>query len=293
MEKAISKAAVLIEAMPYIQRFRDKVVVIKFGGNAMDDKIITDNVLKDIVFMELVGMKPVLVHGGGRAISEEMKKAGKEPVFSGGLRVTDLETIKIVERTLFDAVNKELVSSIKKIGGRAKSISGNKDRIIHAGKKRFFDAENPEKEINLGYVGEVKKVNPAKIRKICGSDMIPVIAPLGYGKKGEVFNINADHAAADIASALKAEKLVFLTNVKGVMVNRGEEEHLIPSINVVEIEKLKTSRVITGGMLPKVDSCIHAVRSGVRKTHIIDVKIQHSLLLEIFTDKGIGTEIII
>ncbi|MBN2190932.1 MAG: acetylglutamate kinase [Candidatus Aureabacteria bacterium] len=293
MEKAISKAAVLIEAMPYIQRFRDKVVVIKFGGNAMSDKAINDNVLRDIVFMELVGMKPVLVHGGGSAISEEMKKAGKEPVFSNGLRVTDIETIRIVEKTLFGSVNRELVNSVKKFGGRAKPVSGNRDRIVNAAKKRFFDPENPDKEIDLGYVGEVKKVNPAKIIKICDAGVIPVIAPLGYGKKGEIFNINADHAAAEIAAALKAEKLVFLTNVKGIMVNRGEEEYLIPSINVREIEKLKKSKVITGGMLPKVDSCIHAVKEGVHKTHIIDVKIQHSLLLEIFTDKGIGTEIII
>ncbi len=294
MEKAISKAAVLIEAMPYIQRFRDKVVVIKFGGNAMSDKAINNNVLRDIVFMELVGMKPVLVHGGGSAISKEMKKVGKEPVFSSGLRVTDLETIRIVEKTLFESVNKELVILVKKFGGRAKPVSGNRDRIINAAKKRFYDPENPGKEINLGYVGEVKKVNPAKIRKICDEGVIPVIAPLGYGKKGEVFNINADHAAAEIAAALKAEKLVFLTNVKGVMVNRGDDEaYLIPSINVREIEKLKMSKVITGGMLPKVDSCIHAVKSGVHKTHVIDVKIQHSLLLEIFTDKGIGTEIIV
>ncbi len=294
MKEAISKAAVLIEAMPYIQEFRDKIVVIKFGGSAMSDGEITRNVLRDIVLMELVGMRPVLIHGGGSAISEEMKKKGKKPVFAHGLRVTDGETIKIVQKTLFEVVNKKLVKIIAEFGGMAESLSGEKDKIIEAKKKKVFDPWNPEKEIDMGFAGDVEKAHVARLKDICSDGKIPVIAPLGYNKKDETFNVNADHAAAEIAAALKAEKMVFLTNVKGIMGKREDkEDYLIPSITVKEIEKLKQKKVITGGMLPKVESCVHAVKSGVHKTHIIDAKIQHSLLLEIFTDKGIGTEILV
>ena len=294
MKEAISKASVLIEAMPYIQEFRDKIVVIKFGGSAMLDKGITRNVLRDIVLMELVGMQPVLIHGGGNAISEEMKKKGKKPVFAHGLRVTDEETIKIVQKTLFEVVNKKLVKIIGEFGGMAESLSGKKDKIIEAKKKKVFDSGNPEREIDMGFAGDVEKAHVARLKSICSGGKIPVIAPLGYNKKDETFNVNADHAAAEIAAALKAEKMVFLTNVRGIMVKReDEEEYLIPSITVGEIEELKKNKVITGGMLPKVESCVHAVKSGVHKTHIIDAKIQHSLLLEIFTDKGIGTEILV
>ncbi len=282
MKEAIKKAKVLMEALPYIKSFYDKTVVIKYGGSAMIDEKLKKSVIQDIIFMEYVGMHPVVVHGGGTQISELMKKLGKKPEFIKGLRVTDKETAEIVEMVLDGKINSEIVKLINENGGNAAGLSGKDGNLIKA--KKLLG----EKGEDMGYVGEVESINPGIIDVLGKQDFIPVISPIGAGRDGHTYNMNADLVAGEIASALKAHKLVLLTDVKGIY--KGET--LLPTLKVKDAKKLIEKGVIETGMIPKVKACITALKAGVAKTHIIDGRIPHSLLLEIYTDKGIGTEIV-
>ncbi len=285
MEEMIRKADVLIEALPYIQSFYDKTIVIKYGGAAMTDTAIRRNVLEDIVFTSYVGMRPVLVHGGGPYISKRIEDLGKEVKFVNGYRVTDEETIEIVEEEL-TKINREIVREIISLGGSAISLSGKDDHLIEVKKHADIDG------IDIGFVGEVTKINGDVIQKMITSDIIPVISPLGIGKDGFTYNVNADQASAEIARSMGALKLVLLTNVRGILKDMKDPDSLVSHVNLAEINALLESKVLTGGMIPKVKACLRALDRGVKKTHIIDGKIPHGILLEIFTDKGIGTEIV-
>ena len=285
MEESIKKADVLIEALPYIQNFYDKTVVIKYGGAVLTDTVIRRNVLEDIVFMSYVGMRPVLVHGGGPYINQRLQEIGKEAKFVKGFRVTDEETIEIVEEEL-TKINRDIVREVISLGGSAISLSGKEDHLIEA--KKHADIDNED----IGFVGEISKINGDVIQRMITSDIIPVISPLAIGKDGFTYNINADQAAAEIARALGALKLMLLTNVRGILKQMENPESLISHLSVAEVDELMKSKVISGGMIPKVNACIRALDRGVKKTHIVDGKIPHGLLLEIFTDKGIGTEIV-
>ena len=285
MEEMIKKADVLIEALPYIQNFFEKIIVIKYGGAVLTDTSIRRSVLEDIVFMNYVGMRPVLVHGGGPYISKRLEEIGKEPKFVKGFRVTDEEGMEIVEEELAK-VNREIVREIIAIGGSAISLSGREDHLIEVKKHADIDGED------LGFVGEVTKINGDVIQKMLTSDIIPVISPIGVGKDGHAYNVNADAAAAEIARSLSALKLAYLTNVHGILKNAEDPDSAVSHITVAEIEELIEKKVISGGMIPKVRSCMRALDRNVKKVHIINGKIPHGLLLEIFTDKGIGTEIV-
>jgi acetylglutamate kinase len=294
MQEYIEKASVLIEALPYIQMFRNKTVVIKFGGSVMTKRDFLDSILKDVVFMECVGINPIIIHGGGPKISERMKQAGKTPKFVEGLRVTDAETMKIVEETLLE-INQELVDIIQKFGGRAKGISGRTESAILVTKHPPVETKLPSGKTefaDIGYVGEVKLVNPETIKKLIQKQAVAVITPIGVDLEGHAYNVNGDHVASQMAAALKAEKLVYLSDVSGVMTNPLNPDTLLSTLTLDQVHKMIDDGIITGGMLPKVRSCMKAVEGGVNKTHIIDGRILHSLLLEIFTDAGVGTEII-
>jgi acetylglutamate kinase len=294
MENIIQKAAVLVEAFPYIRSFRDKIVVVKYGGSALAEEGGSETVLADLVFMETVGMKPVVVHGGGKEISRRMKESGVESRFVEGLRVTDEATMKIVEDTLFGVVNRSIVDGIERLGGSAKGLSA-KDAGIMGVKKHMASVTDPDgtrRAVDIGYVGQVDWIDPDPILRICGEETVPVIAPIGLGEDGESYNVNADTVAGEIANALKAEKLVFLTNVTGIMRDPKDESTLISSLHVNDVDALISDGIIEGGMIPKLRACLRSVKGGVRKTHIIDGRISHALLLEIFTQEGIGTEIV-
>lgn len=283
MEKAIKKADVLIEALPYIKSYSGKIFVIKYGGSALVNPEIKKGVLQDIVFMSYVGIRPVIVHGGGPFINEEFRRLGKKVEFTEGLRVTTKDDITVVDKVL-NHVNEGIVSDIKKLGGRALSMNTAKKNVMKA---------RPHKESKtLGFVGEIDTVNVDTIRNAVRPRAIPVISPVSIGKDNELYNINADDASSEIAIALKAVKLVLLTDVKGIMRQKGDESSLISTLAMKDAVTLIDRKVIQSGMIPKVKACMNALRSGVSKTHIIDGRIQHSLLLEIFTDKGIGTEIV-
>ncbi len=283
MQEAIRKSDVLIEALPYIKSYANKVFVIKYGGSALIDPEIKKRVLQDIVFMSYVGIRPVLVHGGGPFINEEMKKSGKKIEFKDGLRVTGKEEMEIVDRVLSE-VNHTIASDIKKLGGRAVSLNTVEKGAIKA---------RPHKESKaLGFVGEVEKVESDVIKKAVRPRSVPVISSVGIGSDNKYYNVNADEASSEIAVAVKAVKLVLLTDVKGIMKKAGDESTLISTLTMDETEKLIGEGVIQTGMIPKVKACTNALKGGVSKTHIIDARIPHSLLLEIFTDKGIGTEIV-
>ncbi|MCK5595800.1 acetylglutamate kinase [bacterium] len=284
MEKLIEKAKVLIEALPYIKKFHGEKVVIKYGGSAMEHEKTKKAIMQDIVFMRYVGMNPIIVHGGGKAITEALKKIGKKSKFVDGLRVTDKETIQVVEQVLFENANKEIVSLINESGGNALGINGKSESLIMAAKL--------ETDKDMGFVGQITKIRPEKLDELCNQGVIPVITPLGLGKNGETYNINADTAASEIAATLKAQKLVLLTDVPGILKDKSDAESIMSTLKVSEIEVLKKRGVITGGMIPKIHACERALEAGVKKSHIIDGRILHSLLLEIFTDKGIGTELI-
>lgn len=285
MEEMIKKADVMIEALPYIQNFYDKTIVIKYGGAVLTDIAIRRNVLEDIVFMSYVGMRPVLVHGGGPYISKRLEELGKETKFVNGFRVTDEETIEIVEQEL-DKVNREIVREIISLGGSAISLSGKEDHLIEVKKHAEINGQD------VGFVGEITKINGDVIQKMITSDIIPVISPIGIGKDGFTYNVNADQASAEIARSLGALKLALLTNVHGIFRDPSNPDSVISHITVAEIDDLTEKKVITGGMIPKVKACTRALERGVKKVHIINGKIPHGLLLEIFTDKGIGTEIV-
>ena len=283
MEKAIKKADVLIEALPYIKAYSGKIFIIKYGGSALVNPEIKKGVLQDIVFMSYVGIRPVLVHGGGPFINEEFRKFGKKVEFSEGLRVTTKEEVGIVNNVL-SRVNESIVSDIKALGGRAVSMNTSKKNVITA---------KPHKEsARLGFVGDIDKVNADIIRNAVRPRAIPVISPVSIGDDKELYNINADDAASEIAMAIKAVKLVLLTDVKGIMRQKGDESSLISTLAMKDADTLIDRKIIQSGMIPKVRACMNALNAGVSKTHIIDGRIPHSLLLEIFTDKGIGTEII-
>ena len=279
---------VLIEALPYIQKYRGHLFVIKYGGSAMEDEHTVERLLRDIVFLEAVGINPVLVHGGGKAITDKMRQAGLKAKFIDGLRVTDAATIQIVEETLDHVINPKIVAKINEFGGKAVGISGK--QVIRA-EKLEAGKDSKSKEVDFGFIGEVVGLNLEAIQKAVSQEIVPVISPISQDAQGVALNVNADLAAGAIAGALKASKLIYLSDVLGVMRNPAEKDSLIPSVNCREIQKLIDDEVIEGGMIPKVKSAVAALEAGVGKVHFIDGRIPHSLLLEIFTNSGIGTEI--
>jgi len=291
MENPIDKANVLVEALPYIRRFYDKTVVVKYGGSTMEEERMKRSFALDIVLLKYIGLNPVVVHGGGPQIGEMLTKMGKKSQFIEGMRVTDRETMDIVEMVLVGKVNKEIVSLINQQGGKAIGLSGKDAHLIIAKKlkltKRRGKGEKPE-VIDIGMVGEVKAINPRVIEALEKENFIPVIAPIGVGDEGETYNINADLVAGKIAGALKAEKFILLTDVEGVM---DAKRRLIPTLDTKKAKRFITQKVISSGMIPKVNCCLGALEEGVAKTHIIDGRVEHAILLEIFTDVGIGTEI--
>lgn len=275
------RAKVLIDALPYIQQYYEKIVVIKYGGNAMTNEKLKQAVMSDIVLLSLVGIKVVLVHGGGPEISDTLKKMGKETEFINGLRYTDAETADIVRMVLAGKVNKELVSLLQEHKGNAIGLCGIDGGMIKASKLTG--------EVDLGYVGEIEDVNPEPILKLLKDGYIPVIATVATGEDGEVYNINADTAAARIAAELGAENLILMTDIKGLLREKEDESTLIPVVNVSEVPYLKKQGTISGGMIPKIDCCVEAVRRGVNRTFIIDGRTPHSILIELLSNEGIGT----
>ena len=291
MQKLIDKASILMEALPYIRRFYQKTIVIKYGGHAMVDRELKKDFAMDITLMNYIGLNPVVVHGGGPQIEKVLKKMGKSSKFIEGLRVTDEESMEVVEMVLVGKVNKEIVSLINQQGGKAVGLSGKDGNLITAKKLKLSSSSSkssPRKLKDIGQVGEVASINPHVIETLDRSKFIPVIAPVGLGENGETYNINADTVAGKIASALKAEKLILLTDTDGVLDNKRA---LISSMNERKAKTLIKKGQISGGMIPKVNCCLHALKEGVAKTHIIDGRIRHAILLEIFTDVGVGTQI--
>lgn len=284
LEKYLSKAEVLIEALPYIQRFNKKVIVVKYGGSAMVDEALKKRVIEDVTLLKLVGFKPIIVHGGGKEISSMVSRLGMEPKFVNGLRVTDAETMEIAEMVL-GKVNKSLVQLVESLGVRAIGVSG-KDGALLKVNKKYSNGED------IGFVGDVKEVNEQILLDLLEKDYIPIVCPIGLDDDYNTYNINADDAACAIAQAMKAEKLAFLTDIEGVYKDPKDPETLIPVLPISQAEELMKEGYIGGGMLPKIQNCIDAVNSGVSKVHILDGRIPHCLLLEIFTNKGIGTAIL-
>lgn len=284
LEKYLSKAEVLIEALPYIQRFNRKVIVVKYGGSAMVDEELKRRVIQDVTLLKLVGFKPIIVHGGGKEISSMVSRLGMEPKFVNGLRVTDEPTMEIAEMVL-GKVNKSLVQLVESLGVRAIGISG-KDGALLKVNKKYSNGED------IGFVGDVKEVNAQILWDLLEKDFLPIVCPIGMDDDYNTYNINADDAACAIAQAMQAEKLAFLTDIEGVYKDPKDPETLIPVLPISEAEQLMTEGYIGGGMLPKIQNCIDAVNSGVSKVHILDGRIPHCLLLEIFTNKGIGTAIL-
>lgn len=289
LQAQIAKAATLIEALPYIQEFRGKVVVVKYGGSTMADEGGEDTVPKDIVFMQSVGIHPVVIHGGGPAISQRLQEQGVESRRVNGLRVTDEATMKVVEAVLFGEVNAQIVHQINQLEGRAVGVLA-KDAGVMQVRKHLADTD--EGPVDIGYVGDVEHIDTAPLLDLIGKGMVPVVAPIGRGPEGESYNVNADTAAGEIAAALHAEKLVFLTDVQGIMRDPADEESLLSTVHVSEVDALITEGAISGGMIPKVEACTKSVKSGVRKTHVIDGRVPHAMLLEFLTREGIGTQIV-
>ena len=288
INKKIERAEILIEALPYIREFSGKTVVIKYGGNAMVNEEIKENVIKDIVLMKYIGINPVIVHGGGPEINRFLNKVGKKSEFNMGNRVTDEETMEIVEMVLAGKINKAIVTRINKHGGKAVGLSGTDSNLIMA-QKKFL--EKAGKQIDIGYVGKVDKVNPEMIEILEKSGFIPVISPVGIDKAGRTYNINADYVAGELAGALNAYKFILMTDVPGILKDFEDKSSLIAKLKIDEAKELIDSGVISGGMLPKVDACLTAIKKGAENVHIIDGKIKHAILLELFTDTGIGTMI--
>ncbi len=292
MKKLAEKASILIEALPYIRNFYGKTFVIKYGGAAQADEVLKSSFAQDIVLLNFIGIHTVVVHGGGPKISKTMEQMGKKPTFIQGQRVTDRETMDIVEMVLAGIINKEIVNLINSHGGKAVGLSGKDGGMIKAKKKlikKLSSDTRTEEIIDPGLVGDVEEIDPSILHTLKEKNFIPVIAPVGYDRDGNTLNINADYVASAIAGALKAEKLILLTDVEGLMDEKG---NLISTIKASKAEKL-IDRVIKGGMIPKVQACIAALKQGTSKTYIIDGRIEHALLLEIFTREGIGTEIVL
>jgi acetylglutamate kinase len=285
MKQYIEKVNTLMESFPYIKEFHGKTIVIKYGGNAMIDSEIGKSFARDMVLLKFVGINPVIVHGGGPQIGNLLKQIGKSSEFVDGLRVTDSETMDVVEMVLVGKVNKEIVHNINMVGGKAVGLSGKDGGLIIAEKTYHF---SEGKEVDIGQVGIVKSINPRIIEILDKEKFIPVIAPVGFDEQGVTYNINADLAAGKIAEGLKAEKLILLTDIEGVKI----KGNLASSLTDAEIPDLIESGEISGGMIPKVNCCLDAINGGVKKTHIIDGRVEHAVLLEIFTDAGIGTEIV-
>ncbi|MBP3792545.1 acetylglutamate kinase [Ruminococcus sp. FC2018] len=278
------RSQVLIDALPYIQKYHDKIVVVKYGGNAMTNDELKDAVMNDIVLLSMVGIKVVLVHGGGPEINAMLKRVGKESKFIGGLRYTDEETIDIVKMVLCGKVNKELVSALQMHGGKALGLCGCDGQMIVAQKLMG--------EVDLGYVGDIKKITTKPIIDAINNGYVPIISTVGIGEDGHSYNINADTAASRIAACLRAENLILMTDIVGLLEDKDDDSTLIPTVNVSEVPYLKKKGIISGGMIPKIDCCVEAVRRGVRKTSIIDGRIPHSILIELLTNEGIGTQFI-
>jgi acetylglutamate kinase len=293
IKNSMERAEILLEALPYIKRFNNKTIVIKYGGHAMVDDELKDKFAQDVVMMKYIGINPVVVHGGGPQIGNLLKKFGKESKFIQGMRVTDQETMDIVEMVLVGMVNKEIVGLINRHGGNAVGLSGKDGNLIKA-EKYYLSEEKvkntPPEIIDIGLVGKVKNINSELIVTLSQNSFIPVIAPTGMGDAGETYNINADIVAGEIAAALQAEKLLLLTDVEGVL---DKDKKLINAMSDKEAMKLINDGIVEGGMFPKVKCCMKALKGGVKKTHIIDGRLKHAILLEIFTDKGIGTEIVL
>lgn len=284
----LEKASILVEALPYIRRFSGQTVVVKYGGRAMLSEELKRGVMADCILLKLVGIHPVLVHGGGAAIEDMLKRLGKSWKFVRGQRVTDEETMSVVEMVLAGKVNKEIVTLINQMGGKGIGICG-KDASLLVARKKTLPALPGEEPVDLGYVGEVAEVNPGIIETVKNEGYIPVIAPIGVGPDGCSYNINADYAAAAIASALGANKLVLLTDVEGILADRDDPDSLISVVRQGEVPELIRKGIITGGMIPKIECCVQALQRGVGRVHIIDGRILHSILLEVFTDQGVGT----
>lgn len=281
LDEAQKKAEVLIEALPYIQKFNRKIIVVKYGGSAMSDEELQRHVIQDVTLLKLVGFKPIIVHGGGKAISSWVRKTGKEAQFINGLRVTDKETMEIAEMVL-GRVSKNLVTMVEELGVKAVGISG-KDSAMLKVKKRLSGGQD------IGYVGEITKVDPKILFDMMDNDYLPIVAPIGLDDQFETYNINADEAACAIAKAVGADKLVYLTDVEGLYRDFEDKSSFISRISVTEAEELIAGGMIGGGMLPKLSNCTDAVRGGVKRVHILDGRVPHSILLEIFTNKGNGT----
>jgi len=288
-DSAMNTAHVLAEALPYIQRFSGKTIVIKYGGNAMIDEKLKESFARDIVLMKAVGINPVVVHGGGPQIGTVLDRLGKESEFVQGMRVTDSETMDVVEMVLGGLVNKEIVNLINRKGGNAVGLTGKDGDLIHA-KKLTFTKNAPEMKapeiIDIGHVGDVESIDPSVVNMLVGGDFIPVIAPIGVGKDGLSYNINADLVAGKLAETLQAEKLMLLTNTEGLLDKKG---NLLTGLSATEVDQLIEDGTIHGGMLPKIASALNAVKSGVNTSHIVDGRVEHAVLLEIFTDEGVGT----
>ncbi len=289
----VEKAKILISALPYFRRFFGKIIVIKYGGHAMVDEDLKRDFAKDIVLMKYVGIKPIIVHGGGPQISRVMERMGLKPVFVEGQRVTDEETMDVVEMVLVGTVNKSIVSLINQAGGKAVGLSGRDGNLIEVEKMtiyRYTGEDRPPEIIDIGRVGKVRKVNPEILFTLIESDFIPVIAPVGVGPDGYAYNVNADLVAGAIAGSLKAEKLIYLTDVEGV---KDENGTLLSTLFISQVEELIDKGIARGGMIPKLKSARKALLSGVNKVHIIDGRIPHSVIIELFTDEGLGTQIIV
>jgi acetylglutamate kinase len=289
VKELVKKAGVLIEALPYIRKFYGKTFVIKFGGAAQVEEDLKHAFAQDVVLMNFIGIRPVIVHGGGPSINADMERMGKKPSFVHGHRVTDEETMDIVEMVLGGLVNKQIVTLINGHGGRAVGLSGKDGGLITARRKKLARAGTHDDLVDIGLVGEVTEVHPEVLLSLDRAGFIPVISPVGVGPEGETLNINGDDITAAVAAALKAEKLIYLTDVNGI---RDKKGRTLPTLTRTRVKRLMTSKTITGGMLPKVAACLRALEEGVGKTHIIDGRVPHALLLEIFTKEGIGSEIV-
>jgi acetylglutamate kinase len=283
------KASVLSESLPYIRRFHGRTVVVKYGGNAMTDEGLKRSFAHDVVLLKLVGINPVVVHGGGPQIEQLLSRVGKKGEFVQGMRVTDEETMDIVEMVLAGQVNKEIVELINQAGGKAVGLTGQDGGLVRARKMMLEDPKRPGETVDIGQVGVIESIDPGVIQTLTGNGFIPVIAPIGSGQSGETYNINADLVAGKIAEILKAEKLVMMTNTAGVLDKDG---HLLTGLTAKRIDELFADGTLSGGMLPKISSALDAARGGVRAVHIIDGRVDHALLLEIMTDQGVGTMIL-
>lgn len=288
---ALEKASILVEALPYIRKFSGQTVVIKYGGRAMVSEELKQAVITDCVLLKLVGIHPVLVHGGGADIDAMLKRLGKGWKFVRGQRVTDAETMDVVEMVLAGKVNKEIVSLINKLGGRGIGLCGKDANLIEACKKVVQPGPG-EEPADLGFVGDIRRINPEIIETVKNEGYIPVIAPIGVGENGESYNINADYVAGEVAAALGANKLVLLTDVEGILADRNDPGSLLSVVKAGQVPELIEKGVIAGGMIPKVECCVRALQKGVGRTHIIDGRILHSILLEVFTDEGVGTMVV-